>query len=95
MVSDASRWPVPLVGGLDPGLTAQDVVRQAVPFFAARLGVQPVDAELVTVSAGGEPRVLDLHAAALVAVSSSGARTACRIAAAGGYRDGVGETARA
>ena len=70
-VAEADRRLMPLAGDLEPQLTAQEVVRRAVPFFAARLGVPVPDAVLVTEPAGGEPLVLDLHAAALVAVLES------------------------
>jgi tetratricopeptide (TPR) repeat protein len=67
---------MPLADDLDPGLAAEEVVRRAVPFFAARRGVPVPDAGLVAVSAADEPRVLDLHAAALVAVLQSEQRPA-------------------
>ena len=62
---------MPMADDLVPGLAAQEVVRRAVPFFAARRGVPAPDAGLVAVPAAGELRVLDLHAAALVAVLQS------------------------
>ena len=62
---------MPLAEDLDPGLSAEEEVRRAVPFFAARLGVPVPDAGLIAVSAADEPRVLDLHAAALVTVLQS------------------------
>ena len=71
VVAEASASLMPLAEDLSPGLAGEEAVRQAVPFFAARLGVPAPDAGLITVSAGGEPRVLDLHAAALVAVLQS------------------------
>jgi tetratricopeptide (TPR) repeat protein len=70
-VAEADRRLMPLAGDLGPQLTAQEVVRRAVPFFAARLGVPVPDAVLVTEPTEGEPLVLDLHAAALVAVLES------------------------
>ena len=76
LVADASLRLMPLAGDLSPGLTANEAVRRAVPFFAARLGVPPPEAGLITVSAGGDPRVLDLHAVALVAVLESRNRPA-------------------
>ena len=71
VVAEASASLMPLAEDLSPGLAEDEAVRQAVPFFAARLDVPAPDAGLITVSAGGEPRVLDLHAAALVAVLQS------------------------
>ena len=71
MVRDASLSPLPLAGGLGPGISADEVVRGAVPFFAARLGVAPPDPGLVSVTGADELRVQDLHAAALVAVLAS------------------------
>ena len=69
-VAEADRRLMPLAGDLGPQLTAQEAVRRAVPFFAARLGVPAPDVVLVT-EPEGEPLVLDLHAAALVAVLES------------------------
>jgi hypothetical protein len=71
VIAAASPYVMPLADDLEPGVSAQEVVRRAVPFFAARLRVPVPDAGLVAVSAAGEPRVLDLHAAALVAVLQS------------------------
>ena len=71
MVRDASLSPVTLAADVEPGVSAEEVVRRAVPFFAARLGVPSPDAARVSVTGGGEPRVLDLHAAALVVVLDS------------------------
>jgi len=68
MVRDASLSPLALAGDISPGISGDEVVRGAVPFFAARLGVVPPDPALVSVTGAGELRVLDLHAAALVAV---------------------------
>jgi tetratricopeptide (TPR) repeat protein len=70
-VARASQEHMLLAGDLEPGLPAEDVVRQAIPFFAARLAVPAPDADRVTLTAGRDPRVLDLHAAALVAVLQS------------------------
>src|ERR1039457_2164173 len=56
-----------------PGTSARGF-RGAVPFFAVRLGVVPPDPALVSVTGAGESRVLDLHAAALVAVLASRSR---------------------
>jgi tetratricopeptide (TPR) repeat protein len=71
MVAEADHRLMPLAGDLEPHLTAHEVVRQAVPFFADRLGVPAPDAVVLTDSAEGRPLVLDLHAAALVAVLES------------------------
>jgi hypothetical protein len=62
MVRDASLSPLALAGDLGPGISGDEVVRGAVPFFAARLGVVPPDPGLVSVAGEGELRVLDLHA---------------------------------
>ena len=55
----------------DDRLSASDIMRQAVPHFAAQLGVEPPEPTRVALRGEGEPRVLDLHAAALVAVLRS------------------------
>ena len=71
VVAAASLYLLPLKDDLGPGQTAQEVVRQALPYFAKKLRVPAPDAGLVAVSAHSGPRVLDLHAAALVAVLQS------------------------
>ena len=71
MVRDASLSPLALAGDISPGIPGDAVVQAAVPLFAARLGVVPPDPALVSVTGAGELRVLDLHAAALVAVLAS------------------------
>jgi tetratricopeptide (TPR) repeat protein len=68
LVRGAGEQVIELDGDLSPGVPAAEVVRGAVPFFSARLGVEPPDVGLVNVPSEGELRVLDLHAAALVAV---------------------------
>jgi tetratricopeptide (TPR) repeat protein len=67
-VAAASESVLPLAEDLGPGLGAEDEARRAVPFFAARLEIPVPDAGLVSVPDSEELRVLDLHAAALVAV---------------------------
>jgi tetratricopeptide (TPR) repeat protein len=81
LIRGADGPVIELAGNLSAGVPAVDVVMGAVPFFAARLGVEPPDVGLVNVPGGAELRVLDLHAAALVAV----------LAAAG---EGVGRRVR-
>jgi tetratricopeptide (TPR) repeat protein len=71
VVTAASLDVLPLEDDPESAQTAEETVRRAVPFFATKLGVPVPDAGLVTVSAEGRPRVLDLHAAALVAVLKS------------------------
>ena len=76
LVADAGRAHVPLADAVEPGVAAAEVVRRAVPFFAARLGVPPPDPGLVSVAGQQGARVLDLHAAALVAVLAARERPA-------------------
>ena len=76
MVRDASLSRLALAGDISPGISGDEVVRGAVPFFAARLGVVPPDPGLVSVTGAGELRVLDSHAAALVAILASRQRPA-------------------
>ena len=71
VVNRVSQEQMSLAGNLDPDLSAEDLVRQAIPFFAARLSIPPPDTERVIVIAGEDLHVLDLHAAALVAVLQS------------------------
>ncbi len=71
VVAEANQALMPLAGDVAPGLAAEGVVRGAVPYFAVRLGVQAPAVMRVVVSAEADPRVLDLHAAALVAVIQS------------------------
>jgi Tetratricopeptide repeat/Anaphase-promoting complex subunit 5 len=66
LVTDAGRSEFRLSDPLVPGMAAGEEVRRAVPFFAQRLDV-PAPADVQVTNAGGT-RVLDLHAAALVAV---------------------------
>ena len=49
VVAAASQVLMPLEAGLGEGLAAGEEVRRAVPFFAARLGVPPPEASLVSV----------------------------------------------
>ncbi len=71
LVLDASRFITPLAEDVDSRLSGQELARQAIPYFAARLGVPPPDAGKVTLDLEEQPRVLDLHAAALIAVLAS------------------------
>jgi AAA ATPase domain len=71
VVAQAGQALMPLAGELDSDLPAAEVVQQAVPAFAGRLGVPSPVAVQVVVSAKASLRVLDLHAAALVAVIQS------------------------
>lgn len=41
VVNRVGQEQMPLAGSLDPDLSAEDLVRQAIPFFAARLRVPP------------------------------------------------------
>jgi NAD(P)-dependent dehydrogenase (short-subunit alcohol dehydrogenase family) len=70
LVTTVSQEQMQLAGDLDPGLSAEDLVRQAIPFFAARLSIPAPETDRVHVTTG-EAQVLDLHAAALVAVLES------------------------
>jgi tetratricopeptide (TPR) repeat protein len=68
LVADASRELIELVDAIVPGFSAADVVLSALPWFAARLEVTVADVGLVRVTCVEQARILDLHAAALVAV---------------------------
>lgn len=68
LVADAAREVIELADVIEPGTTAADVVLSAVPWFAARLNVAVDQIGLVRVVGAERARILDLHAAALVAV---------------------------
>jgi Tetratricopeptide repeat/Anaphase-promoting complex subunit 5 len=67
LVADATREVIELADVIKPGTTAADVVLSALPWFAARLNVSVGDIGLVRVVGAERARILDLHAAALVA----------------------------
>ncbi len=71
MIADASREIIKLADAAGPGISPADVVRGALPYFAAELGVAAPDPALVGVTGAERRRVLDLHAAALVTVLAS------------------------
>jgi tetratricopeptide (TPR) repeat protein len=73
-VRDASLSVTELNAQLDAELSTVEVVRQAIPYFARRLGIPVPDTEAVSINGEGKLRVLDLHAAALVAVLSAADR---------------------
>jgi hypothetical protein len=66
MIGDP-RVLVALPAVVEAGISEQELVRQAVPFFAAELEVAP-PTQVAIVSGPAPARILDLHAAALVAV---------------------------
>jgi hypothetical protein len=68
LVADATREVIELGDAIEPGASAVDVVLSALPWFAARLDVAVADVGLVRVIHAERARILDLHAAALVAV---------------------------
>ena len=68
IMADAGRAHLPLADAVEPLVPAADQVLHAMPLFAARLGVPPPDPTLVSIVGEEGVRVLDLHAAALVAV---------------------------
>jgi tetratricopeptide (TPR) repeat protein len=70
LLDAARRRDISLSPALDDDLTEEMLIRQAVPAFARELGVAvPEHVEIVSVA--GRARVLELHAAALVAVLDS------------------------
>ncbi len=71
LVAAASPFVLPLAEEVGAQLSAQDLARQAIPYFAARLDVPPPDPGKVTLGSEEQLRVLDLHAAALIAVIAS------------------------
>jgi hypothetical protein len=65
-IRDLLAKPVELAAAVDYGVSDVALVRQAVPYFADRLGTKPP--QFVTIAgAPGRRRILDLHAAALIA----------------------------
>jgi tetratricopeptide (TPR) repeat protein len=71
LVRDAGAFTVKLGGNLDPKVPSAEVIRKAVPCFAAKLGIAAPGVDQVVIENEGGMRVLDLHAAALVAVLSA------------------------
>jgi tetratricopeptide (TPR) repeat protein len=67
-VRDANSSVIELNSELDPVISMAEMVWQAVPYFAKRLGVPVPDTQAMNVTGSEKPRILDLHAAALVAV---------------------------
>jgi tetratricopeptide (TPR) repeat protein len=67
LIADAGPEGYALGQVLDAELSDEDLVRQAVPFFARVLEVDPPDHVQITARTG-RSRVLELHAAALVAI---------------------------
>ena len=70
----------PLAAAVSQELSNEDLVAAAVPVFAAALGV-PAPGRVLVEAGPGAVRVLDLHAAALVAVlrsTGAGGRCWCR-----------------
>jgi len=68
LVADASRELIELTDAIVPGASAADVVLDALPWFAARLDITVAEVGLVRITRAEQARILDLHAAALVAV---------------------------
>jgi tetratricopeptide (TPR) repeat protein len=68
IAADAAREAIELGDAVYPGASPVDVVLSALPWFAARLGVAVADIGVVSVTRAESARILDLHAAALVAV---------------------------
>ena len=69
MIDDADRFREELQEYIGAGATNLDVVRGSMPYFAARLGMTCPNPNLVELSGSRRTaRVLDLHAAAMVAV---------------------------
>jgi Tetratricopeptide repeat/Anaphase-promoting complex subunit 5 len=68
LVVNAARQMIELPDVIEAGTSAVDVVLDAVPWFAARLQVATGDIGPVSVTGVDGARILDLHAAALVAV---------------------------
>jgi tetratricopeptide (TPR) repeat protein len=71
LVRDAGSLIVKLGGSLNPKVPPAEVIQRAVPFFAAKLGIAAPNLDQVEVRNEDGMRVLDLHAAALVAVLSA------------------------
>jgi tetratricopeptide (TPR) repeat protein len=72
LAANAYRLELALADALAPGLAALDVVRGALPWFAERLDRSAPEPERVSFTGLDRARVLDLHAAAIVAVIESG-----------------------
>ena len=70
LLDAARRRDISLGPALADDLTDEMLIRQAVPAFARELGV-PAPEQMQIVSVAGRARVLELHAAALVAVLDS------------------------
>ncbi|MFF5111591.1 tetratricopeptide repeat protein [Streptosporangium sp. NPDC000509] len=70
MVTAAGAMEIELAEGVQAGTSDQEIVATAVPYFAAALKVQR-PARFEAVLGDGPQRILDLHAAALVAVLRS------------------------
>ena len=68
MMADASRSHRSLDGVLELEMSADELVRQAMPKFAERLAMTAPEPGRVSVAGQVGARILDLHAAALVAV---------------------------
>jgi hypothetical protein len=68
LVAEAGPEGTQLSEVLDEQLGDQEMVERALPMFAAALGVDPPDHVVLANSASRRARVLELHAAALVAV---------------------------
>ena len=68
LVMEARLTQLQLSDAVEPGAAAIDVVRYAAPFFADRLGLPKPDPGVINLVGNGPARMLDLHAAALVAV---------------------------
>jgi tetratricopeptide (TPR) repeat protein len=67
LIADAGQEGYVLGEVLDAELSDEDLIRQAVPVFARELGVDPPD-HIQIIARNERARVLELHAAALVAV---------------------------
>jgi tetratricopeptide (TPR) repeat protein len=68
LAADAGREVITLADAVSTGGSPVDIVLSALPWFAARLGVEAGDIGVVRVTRAESARILDLHAAALVAV---------------------------
>jgi tetratricopeptide (TPR) repeat protein len=69
MVAGANQFPKELAQDIDTDIAHIDMVRYAMRFFADSLRVDPPPLDSIIVTGGGPAtRVLDLHAAALIAV---------------------------
>jgi len=69
IISDAGKFHEQLSDEINAEMSALDVVRQAVPFFAAELALESPELDRIGIrEEHSRVRVLDLHAAALLAV---------------------------